>query len=115
MSSQNIPTPELKTTFEILMIKQKITEINESIKKMECEGKTDSFDFELEIMTQFPDFYQAHPFLVKKLCKRDDITVLYKMLDSLQQVENGDQSLASVELNLGTELADKFIYPNLKK
>ena len=49
---------------------------------MELAGKSDSFDFELEIMTQFPDFYQAHPFLVKKLCKRDDISMLYKMLDN---------------------------------
>ena len=115
MSSQNTPTPELKTTFDILMIKQTITEIDESINKMESEGKTDSFDWELEIMTQFPDFYQSHPFLVKKLCKRDDISILYKMLDSLQQVENGTQSLAGVELNLGTQLANKFVYPNLKK
>lgn len=115
MSSQNTPTPEIKTTFDILAIKQKITEINEAINKIESEGKTDSFDWELEIMTQFPDFYQAHPFLVKKLCKRDDVSILYKMLDSLQQVENGDQSLAGVELNLGTELANKFVYPTLKK
>jgi hypothetical protein len=114
-NNSNTPQPELKTDFEILMIKQKITEINETIKQMELVGKSDSFDFELEIMTQYPDFYQAHPFLVKKLCKRDDITMLYKMLDSLQSVQSGQQSLASVELNLGSQLADKFVYPNLKK
>lgn len=115
MSSQNVSPPELKSDFEVLMIKQTITEINESIKLMEKAGKTDSFEFELEIMTQYPDFYQAHPFLVKKLCKRDDIGMLFNMLDSLQSVQDGKQSLASVELNLGTQLANKFIYPNLKK
>jgi hypothetical protein len=115
MSSQNVPPPELKTDFNILMIKQTVTEINNAIITMEKAGKTDSFDFELEIMTQYPDFYQAHPFLVKKLCKRDEISMLYKMLDSLQSVQDGNQSLASVELNLGSQLANKFVYPNLNK
>jgi hypothetical protein len=115
MSSQNIPPPELKTDFEVLTIKQTVTKINNAIIAMEKSGKTDSFDFEMEIMTEFPEFYQAHPFLVKKLCKRDDIAILYKMLDSLEAVQTGQQSLASVELNLGTQLANKFVYPNLKK
>ncbi len=115
MSSQNVPPPELKTDFEVLTIKQTVTQINNAIIAMEKAGKTDSFDFEMEIMTEYPEFYQAHPFLVKKLCKRDDITMLYKMLDSLEAVQAGQQSLASVELNLGTQLANKFVYPNLKK
>jgi len=115
MSSQNVPPPELKTDFEVNTIKQTVTEINEAIKLMEKTGKTDAFDFELEIMTQYPDFYQAHPFLVKKLCKRDDLSMLFKMLDSLQAVQSGQQSLASVEMNLGAQLANKFVYPNLKK
>ena len=115
MSSQNVPPPELKSDFEVLTIKQKVIEINDAIKLMEKAGKTDSFDFELEIMTQYPEFYQAHPFLVKKLCKRDDLTILFKMLENLQLVQDGEQSLASVELNLGTQLANKFVYPNLKK
>ena len=115
MSSQNVPPPELKTNFEVQTIKQTVTEINEAIKSMEKQGKSDPFDFELEIMTQYPEFYQAHPFLVKKLCKRDDITMLFKMLDSLQAVQDGQQSLTSVEMNLGAQLANKFVYPNLKK
>lgn len=115
MSSQNVPPPELKTDFEVINIKQTVMQINQAIIKMEKAGKTDSFDFELEIMTQYPEFYQAHPFLVKKLCKRDDITMLFKMLDSLQAVQDGQQSLASVEMKLGTQLANKFVYPNLKK
>ncbi len=115
MSSQNVPPPELKTDFEVLTIKQTVTKINNAIIAMEKAGKTDSFDFEMEIMTEYPEFYQAHPFLVKKLCKRDDITMLYKMLDSLEAVQAGQQSLASVELNLGAQLANKFVYPNLKK
>lgn len=115
MSSQNIPPPELKSNFDVLTIKQTIIQINDSIKLMENSGKKDSFEFEMEIMTQYPDFYQTHPFLVKKLCKRDDISVLFKMLDSLQTVQDGTQSLASVELNLGKQLAEKYIYSNIKK
>ena len=115
MASQHTPQPELKTNFEILSIKEKVNEINEFIKQMEKNGQSSSFDFEMEIMNKFPTFYESHPFLVKKLCKRDDMTILYKMLDSLQMVQAGEQSLASVELDLGTQLANKFVYPNLKK
>ncbi len=114
MSSQNVPPPELKTDFEVLTIKQTVMQINNRIIGMEKAGKTDSFDFEMEIMTEYPEFYQSHPFLVKKLCKRDDIAMLYKMLDQLEAVQAGEKSMASVELNLGTQLANKYVYPNLK-
>ena len=37
------------------------------------------------------------------------------MLDNLQKIQDGDQTLASTELKLGDELAQKFVYPNIKK
>lgn len=111
----NNPPPELKTTFEVLTIKENIQSIQESINKMELEGKKDPFDFELAIMESHPDFYQSHPFLVKKLCKRDDLSFLYQMLNNLEKVESGEKSLASVEMNLGNKLANQYLYPALQK
>ena len=86
-----------------------------NIKKMELDGKKDVFEFELELLEVFPEFYDKYPFLVKKLCKRGDLSILYKMIDNLEQIENGDKSMASVEMNLGQDLANKFLYPSLKK
>ena len=115
MQNQNSTTDECKTNFETNIIKEKVDEITLLIKEMKKNGKTDSFDFELEIMTRHPEFYQSHPFLVKKLCKGDDISMLFKMLDCLDKVEQGDSSLSSVEFNLGKDLANKYVYPNIEK
>jgi hypothetical protein len=121
MSDLNIPKnlsnppPELKTSFEVFIIKQNVNSINDKIKEMETNGISDPFDMELAIMESHPDFYQSNPFLVKKLCKRDDISFLYKMLENLEKVENGDMSLASVELNLGQELKKQYLDPVLNK
>lgn len=119
--SQNIPNniqappPELKTTFDLIWIRENIKSISDTIKKMELEGKSDPFDFEMEIMESYPDFYQSHPFLVKKLCKRGDLSMLDKMLDQLENVESGNKSLAGVELKLGEELANQYLYPVVNK
>ena len=111
----NTPAPELKTSFDILMIKENIKSIQQAINKMELEGKSDPFDFEMAILESHPEFYQSHPFLVKKLCKRDDISFLYQMLGNLEKVESGEKSLAGVELNLGNQLANQYLYPALAK
>ena len=99
----------LRNDFKIKYIKTNVENILKKIKEMETNGVTNSFDHELEIMTTFPDFYSEYPFLVKKVCKKEDTSFLYKMFDNLEQVQNGDKSLASVEYNLGNDLASKYI------
>lgn len=106
---------DVKTFFDVENIRHYVNIIKKEIEKLELEGVSDSFDFELHIMETFPEFYQSNPFLVKKLCKRDDISILYRMLDNLDQVDKGNKSLASVELNLGQELADQYLGPVLNK
>lgn len=106
---------EVLTTFNTMSIKEHIVMINEHIKTMELAGKKDVFEFELELLEVFPEFYDKYPFLVKKLCKRGDLSVLYKMIDSLEQIEQGNKSMAGVEMNLGQELATKYLYPSMKK
>ena len=106
---------ELRNDFNINFIKTTINSINQLIEKMTKNGTTEPFDFELEIMTQYPEFYNEYPFLVKKLCKKEDTSMLYKMFENLEQVQSGDKSLASVELKLGNELADKYINSVVKK
>ena len=106
---------EVKTKYDTLMIKQFINTINELIKSRELSGKYTAFDHELVIMESHPEFYQSYPALVKKLCKRDDITYLYKMLENLEQIEQGKKSMAGVELKLGNELAEQYLSPIINK
>jgi hypothetical protein len=109
------PPPELKTTYDIIWIRENVKIISDKINEMELEGKTDPFDFEMAIIESHPEFYQSHPFLVKRLCKRGNMCMLYKMLDQLEKVESGNKSLAGVELNLGEELANQYLYPVVNK
>ncbi len=111
----NVAPPELRTEFRANSIKKIVEEIQQVIETMEKDGVNDAFEYEMKIMETHPGFYQSNPFLVKKLCKKEDISMLYKMLDSLNKVESGEKSLTSVEMNLGNELANKYIYPKLKK
>jgi hypothetical protein len=106
---------KLRKTFNVNMIREHIVLISDYIISMEAAGKTDVFNMEIELLEVFPEFYDQYPFLVKKLCKKDDITVLYKMLDNLEQVEKGDKTMATVEDNLGKELANQYLYPNINK
>ena len=116
MPQRNDTTQEMpvKKTFNVEMIKDHIKLINMHINKMELQGKKDAFEFELELLEVFPEFYDAYPFLVKKICKRGDLSILYKMLENLDQVEQGNKSLSNVEHNLGEDLAKQFLYPALK-
>ena len=106
--------PELKTSFDIQKILQTVEEIKKEINLIKLK-KNNLLDIELEISTKFSEFYESHPYLVKKVCKGDDLSMLYEMLNKLHHVEKGDETLTSVETNLGSKLADKYLYPNLKK
>jgi DNA integrity scanning protein DisA with diadenylate cyclase activity len=106
---------QVKTVFDILMIKENIISLKSSINKLVNEGTTDPFDIEMKMIELYPEFYQEHPFLVKKLCKQDDISMVYKMLDNLEQVEQGMTTLSNVEIDLGQQLADQYLSPVLNK
>ena len=96
-------------SYNINIIKEKVELIQKSIKKIEYNGIKDPFQIELILMDEYPDFYQSYPFIVKKLCKKDDISMLYQMFNNLEKVETGNKSLASVELDLGDKLAKLYI------
>lgn len=99
-------------SFNLNLVKEKINQINKYIKS---QGNKEVFQIELDIMDKYPEFYEKYPFLVKKLCKKDDVSMLYKMLESLESVEKGNKSIASVEYELGNDLAKKYINPVVDK
>jgi len=105
---------ELKTDFGVNTIKQNIVHMQDRIDKLKKAGVSDPFEFEMDILQNMPEFYQEYPYLVKKITAGGDNTYLYKMFDTLEAVQSGDQSFAGAELKLGKELADKYLYPNTK-
>lgn len=98
-------------------IKKNIIQLQIKLKELKTMNITEPFDLEMAVLNCMPEFYDNYPSIVKRLCKEEiqDNTYLYKMLELLHDVEKGDKSLASVEYNLGEELAQKFVYPVVKK
>ena len=112
-NKSKLSQPVLRTVFDTNTIKLTVNKIQETLQKLINEGSTDSYENEIKILDLYSDFYDNYPFLVKKICKQDDMSFFYKMLDNLDQVEKGNQTLNNVELNLGKELATEYLYPNL--
>jgi hypothetical protein len=96
------------------LLQVNITSIMGYIDLLKQNKKTDLFEIEMEIMNNYPEFYEQYPFLVKKLCKGEDLGILYKMIEGLKKVESGEKTLTQVELPLGQELADEYLYPSLR-
>ena len=76
---------------------------------------TDSFKIEMHLMEELPEQYSEYPWLIKRLCKSTDTTWLDKMVGKLDSVIVGDKNLATVEMELGTELKKIFIDPHIKQ
>ena len=44
----------------------------------------------------------------------DDLTFLYKMLDNIQKINDGELTQQEVEMSLGGELANVYVYPAME-
>ena len=92
-------------------VKDNINSINNILEK----SLDDPFQNELKIMELFPEFYNNYPYLVKKLCKKEDISMIYTMISKLNNIEKGYDTLKNVENKLGNELAEKYLYNKINK
>ena len=100
--------------FNLNILKNKIKETQLKIDELK-EKNLDEVEIELYFLENEEDFYGEYPYLIKKLIKGGNLDFLDKMISNLQKVEDGEQSLASTELKLGEELAEKYLYPHVKK
>jgi hypothetical protein len=102
---------------EMKTIEQNLEILKLRLEQLRLSGIEEPFDLEMDIMNTLPEFYENFPSIVKRLCreKDQDNTYLYKMISLLKDVEKGERSLSGVELSLGNELAEKFVYPVVNK
>ena len=100
--------------FDIVNLKDKIKQVQKKISEMVKENKTE-IEIEMHFLENDSKFYEEYPYLIKKLMKGDGLEFLDVMLNNLQKVEEGEQSLASTELKLGEELANKYLHPEINK
>jgi len=104
-----------RKTFKIDFIKENINKIILHINKMKNDGNHDVLKHELVIMDIFPEIYDSYPFIVKKICKGDNLDMIYTMFENLEKVESGEVSLSGVETTLGNKLAKQYLDPVVKK
>jgi hypothetical protein len=100
-----------------LELRDKVNIIVDKICELRKNGITNSFDLEMYFINNMIEYYESYPHLIKRLCREEnqDNSFLYKMIDNLEQINKGEKSMSGVELTLGTELADKYLYPALNK
>lgn len=100
-----------------LELRNKVNLIINKVSELRKLGITDSFELEMYFIDNMTEYYDLYPHLIKRLCREEkqDNAFLYKMIDNLEQVNKGQKSMASVELTLGNELANKYLYPILDK
>lgn len=97
------------------MNRENVNKIRKSIETYRKQGITDPFELEMKIANNTAELYDNYSTIVKKISRNENIDLLYKMLDSLDEVDKGKQSLAAVEYSLGEQLAKKYVYPNIKE
>lgn len=112
-SGEDFKEHELRSDYNIHNLKKDIDEISKRILNMKAQGFKDPFEYEMDIMTNMPDFYSSYSGIVKKICSGGDLNMLYDMLDNLKKVQSGERSLAGAELELGEKNAKLNLYPSL--
>ena len=65
--------------------------------------------------SNFPEFNEKYPTIMKKIINGDDLKYLNKMLDALDQIDNNETTKTDAEKKIGEELAEEYIYPLINK
>jgi transcription antitermination factor NusA-like protein len=65
--------------------------------------------------SNFPEFSEKYPTIIKKIISGDDLKYLDKMLDAMENIQNNTVTKEEVEKELGEELATEYIYPLINK
>ena len=107
-SKPNLPSLEnLDTIYEKIIEIQKYMLTDEMIDLEE----TDRAEFEDQMEKKFPKFSMRYYAVFQKVISGEDLTYLFKMLESIRMVQTGRASLEDVEKKLGEDLAAEYIHP----
>ena len=99
-----------EVSFNTEEIKKKIEDAKTVIQILRSESKT-NVEIESHFFKNDEKFYSRYPYLIKLLIKEENLEMLDKMIKNMEEVEKGNQTMASTELKLGTELADQYNLP----
>jgi len=98
-------------------IKDQVKEIiSFSLKDEQIYLKQNNFElYKYRFESNFPEFNEKYPTVMKKIVNGDDLKYLDKMIEALEKIENNEISKTEAEKKLGEELAEEYIYPLINK
>ena len=96
-------------------IKSSVATIKKFVQDYERIGIKNPSDLQILFSKAHPEIYNKYTTVVKTICRKDDLTFLDKMIESLEKVDKGNKTMKQVSSKLGEELADKYLYPKLGK
>ena len=84
----------------------------ETLKQMKSNNNN---DYQTYLIQLFPTFYESYPTLFNNIIQNKDLTFLEQMLEGIVKINENQELKDSVEKDLGEKLAEKYLYPNIKK
>jgi hypothetical protein len=108
MSDINQEIQSIRDTVEFL---QQIVN-TEKLKEMKVDNKSEYQNYLIQL---FPTFYETYPTLFDNIIENKDLTFLEPMLEGIMKINENKNLKDSIEKDLGEKLAEKYLYPNIKK
>ena len=104
---------ESRTNYDVPNVRKHVELITTHVNKLLKTGITNMVEIEMNVSELFPEFYEDYMSIVKRICRGDDMKYLEEMFKHLGKIQNGEQTLAATELNLGDKLAKEMLYPSM--
>ena len=99
---------------ELKMIKECVSLILKQKEKLLTSKKMNELEFHLKMEELFPSFIKNYGAIYKMVVKSTDLTLLYTMIDNMNDVCKGDKKFEDVRSKFGSILADKYVPPELQ-
>ena len=84
-------------------------EINEITTRIKQLGNVDPIQKEMTIVSEYPELYDKYPFLIKKICKGDDMNFLNVMKDKINKINNSTITKTEADVDITKVLTDTYI------
>jgi len=94
---------------ELNMVKECVSLILKQKELHLTSKKMSELEFNIKMESIFPSFVKNYGTVYKMIIRCSDIKILYKMLDDLYSVCNGEKNFDDVRKKTGNDLAEKYI------
>lgn len=84
----------------------------EKLKEMKENNKKEYQNYLIQL---FPTFYETYPTLFDNIIENKDLAFLEPMLEGIMKINENKDLKDGIEKDLGEKLAEKYLYPNIKK